>query len=304
MHELLRAARDSGCIVSALMPFRASFYKHFGYGVVERRAEWKVPLSLMPAGDCDGWRFAEEADRPAIVELWNRAVRSGQCDIERPAARWEHRRLAEADGMLLIDRTGKTEPARAVALLVREGNDAHSPLRVTDWQADSPGSFVRLLRFLGTLRDQHASAIVPTPADWPIARLLREPQLPHRPVSHPTAEVHTITRMQLRVLDHAALLQSLRLPASRRGRVVVSVQESEGHRSRFQIDLEAGRMTVSPSDAAADFECVDCQWAAIATGELSASAAVRFGLAKAEMPAAELLDVLTAGPVPFCQEYF
>src|SRR5437868_100964 len=32
MHETLRKARERTQIVSALMPFRASFYEHFGYG--------------------------------------------------------------------------------------------------------------------------------------------------------------------------------------------------------------------------------------------------------------------------------
>src|SRR5438552_2600426 len=37
MHETLRKAREREEIVSALMPFRASFYEHFGYGLSETR---------------------------------------------------------------------------------------------------------------------------------------------------------------------------------------------------------------------------------------------------------------------------
>src|SRR6185503_13598429 len=45
MFETLRRARERREVVSALMPFRASFYEHFGYGLIERRHEWLVPLT-------------------------------------------------------------------------------------------------------------------------------------------------------------------------------------------------------------------------------------------------------------------
>src|SRR5438876_1218858 len=34
MHEALRLGREREQVLSALMPFRASFYEHFGYGIV------------------------------------------------------------------------------------------------------------------------------------------------------------------------------------------------------------------------------------------------------------------------------
>src|SRR6476646_6257325 len=40
MRETLNKARHRGQVLSALMPFRGSFYEHFGYGLVERRASW------------------------------------------------------------------------------------------------------------------------------------------------------------------------------------------------------------------------------------------------------------------------
>src|SRR5690606_4065439 len=48
MRQILDLAREQGQVVSALMPFRASYYEHFGYGVVERRNDWTIPLSLLP----------------------------------------------------------------------------------------------------------------------------------------------------------------------------------------------------------------------------------------------------------------
>ena len=44
------------------------------------------------------------------------------------------------------------------------------------------------------------------PADLPLNWLLKERQVPHRLVNHPTAEIRPYTRMQARVLDHARLI--------------------------------------------------------------------------------------------------
>jgi predicted acetyltransferase len=304
MREILRAARERQHVVSALMPFRVSFYEHFGYGLVERLAEWTLPLSTLPAGDCAGWRFISPEDRAAQAEQWQRAVEAGQCDIERSARRWQHLLPTEDEGMVFVDRPRADGPLAAMAFITREAQNDRNILKVQAWSAQSPAAFAGLLSFLGTMRDQFSATSITLPADWQIHRLLREPQVPHRPVEHPTAEVHPIARMQLRILDHKKFLESLHLPATVKGRVAVGVVENEGNTSRFSVQFEGGRASVVAS-AAADFECLDRHWAAIATGDLSATQAVRWGLARESTPgAAAVLDVLAAGPAPFCREDF
>jgi predicted acetyltransferase len=302
MHETLRMARERQYIVTALMPFRVSFYEHFGYGVVERRAEWTLPLSILPGGDFKGWRFEQPQDRAAKAQQWQATVEAGQCDIERPAARWEH--ASEEEGMVFVDRPRPDGPVRASLFAIQETMGDKRIAKVTEWSAESPAAFSGLLRFLGTLRDQYSAAAIAVPMDWPIHRILREAQMPHRPVEHAAAELRVSTRMQLRILDHRRYLESLRIPPTVAGRVNVSVLETEGTISKFSIQVEGGKARIS-SDGAADFECSDREWAAIATGDLPASQAVRLGLAK-EMNAgaAETLDAFFAGPPPFCRESF
>ena len=83
MRETLRRGREAGAVVSALMPFRASYYDHFGYGVAERRCEWTVPLAILPDGDFPGVRLYEDRDRAALEQCRQRACQRGQADIER-----------------------------------------------------------------------------------------------------------------------------------------------------------------------------------------------------------------------------
>src|SRR4029079_11378161 len=83
MREVLRAARERGFVVSALMPFRGSWYEHFGYGIVERRADWTVPMSILPAGEFETVRFYDpQRDRAPIAECRQRVAQRGQADIE------------------------------------------------------------------------------------------------------------------------------------------------------------------------------------------------------------------------------
>ena len=126
-------------------------------------------------------------------------------------------------------------------------------------------------------------------------------------MNHPTAEVRAYTRMHVRVLDHRRLLESLHLPEGKAGGLTVAVHETEGHVSRLRVEFEAGRATVTPlvAPGGADFACRDLTWAAVACGDLPATAAVELGLADCpDRSAAAVLDALSYGRAPFCGEYF
>jgi hypothetical protein len=146
------------------------------------------------------------------------------------------------------------------------------------------------------------------PADLQVNRWLTETQVPHRQVNHETAECRTFTRMQVRVLDHARLLDGTPVPQYARGAVTVAIAETEKTVTTLRLEFGGGRVTASTSapSGAADVECTDREWAAVALGDLPASRAAELGLIKVNSPAAlGLLDALaTAGAAPFCNEYF
>ncbi len=299
MREVVRHARDRGDAVTALMPFRASFYEHFGYGVVERRHEWTVPVAALPAGDFGGVRFHESGDAPARAACLRRANRAGQCDPERSEAHWRTVDVAAADGLQVVDTTGGG--VCGYLSFTHQHADGKDLLRVTETVYDSPAALRRQLHFLASLRDQYAAVQLTLPADVPLNWLLRESQLPHRPVNHAVAACKPYTRMQVRVLDHAAFLGALHLPADARGSAVVAVGECEGHESRFAVDVADGRATVTPSAASPTFACPDRVWAAVAAGDVPAADAVRWGLAHGDPG---VLAALARGPAPFSHEYF
>ena len=304
MRETLRAARQRGHVVSALMPFRASFYEHFGYGLIERRSEWAVPLSVLPQGNAGGMKVFHPCDLPELMRCRQRAVERGQCDIERHDAGWAWVLKWIEDGFIFLDRPDPSGPVRGFIALHHEHVDSRDVLRANEMIWDDHAALLRQLHFLASLKDQYASAVLTLPIDVPLNWLLRETQVPHRPVNHAHAELRAYTRMQVRVLDHKRFLEALHLAPEAKGRVIVEVGECEGHASRFALDISDGRARVEPSSSSPTFTCPDRVWSAIACGDLPATRSLRLGLASEEASSATLLDVLHAGPAPFCNEYF
>jgi Acetyltransferase (GNAT) domain len=287
------------------MPFRASYYEHFGYGVVERRSEWSVPVGLLPVVPTDGIKLYEEHDLGALVELKQAVAMAGQCDFDRPEGEWRRMLVRGEAGFTVVDRPEGHGQARGWATFVTETDAAGmKSARVTDWGVRGHADFVRMLAFFGTLKDQYGWLHLVCPADWQVSRILRETQVPHRPVVHATASWRTHTRMQVRVLDHKRLLEGVRWPDTVRGKAEVCVQECEGDESRFTVEVEGGRATVRPGGAGRGFVTKDIHWAAVALGDLPAGEALRLGLAEGEAAAAALMAGLEAGPRPYSLEYF
>lgn len=306
MAEIVAKGRERGDVVSALMPFRASFYEHFGYGNAEQRVEWTVPLAILPRGDFDGYRFYEPADDAALLDLRAREARAGHCDVETDAPSWANWQRTWSDGFGFVDQPTPGGPIDGWAHIV-EDRGSHAAVAVLDdWACASPAAFRRLLHFLASLKDQYSQCRITLSGDRPLNRMLRETQVPHRQVDHPVATPRPYTRMQVRVLDHRRLLEAMTLHSSAAGKVNVAVAESEGTITRLALDLSDGRVTVAPASGAADVELTDVLWASIVTGDLRATTARQLGLlpSTTSEEALTLLDAFAAGPVPFCQEYF
>jgi predicted acetyltransferase len=234
MREVLRMARGRKQVVSALMPFRGSWYEHFGYGIVERRTDWTVPLSILPAGDFETVRFYDAGrDKQPLIECRQRLAQRGQADIERSPAAWDaYIEDVERHGFLVVDRHGDG-PVRGWMGFdnVHDSKAGTDTVRAQfDTGFEDMATFKRFLHFLQSLRDQYSFASLRLSHDLPLNLLLKEPQMTHRlNRNHPTAEMRPYTRMQVRVLDHARLLEAMKLPADRAaGKVVVAIRETDG----------------------------------------------------------------------------
>ena len=306
MNETLRAARERGFVVSALMPFRGSFYEHFGYGFVERRKEWTLPMAVLPKGDFGDVRFYRSDDLDELVRFKQRVTERGHGDIERSRALWEKYLKAAEDGHAIVDRaTGG--PMRAF-MAIEHSHDPAGPDTVSAWETIYEGvaALRRQLHFLASLRDQYSAAKLTLPADLRLNLLLAETQMTHRGNrNHPTAEARPFNRMQVRVLDHVKLVAAMKPRGDVKGTVTVGIHEAEGGVTKLSIDIAEGRATARATDASVQVEIPDRVWAPVVFGELPASEAHRLGLlTRADEGTLRVLDAFAAGAAPFCLEYF
>lgn len=305
--ECLRVGRERGAVVSALHPFRSSFYEHFGYGVVERRSEWVLPTNVLPGGSTDGIRFYEPSDADAVIACLARTNAAGQCDVERSPGQWAKALAGWKNGWTFVDRPKADGPVRGYfTLSARE----EGPLRhgtIGEQIFDDTPAQVRQLRFLSTLRDQYSSFTLTLPVDLPLNLVLRETQigLGESAHNHPTASQRVFNRMQIRVLDHKRLLEAIPWPEWAKGHTVIGIQESEGKLTRLEITVENGRAAVNTCTKLPAAAISDNTWAQIVTGDLTATRAIRHGLIAIDnAECVPILDALSKGPTPFSHEYF
>jgi predicted acetyltransferase len=306
MREVVAHARERGQVVSALMPFRSSFYEHFGYGVVERRCRWVVPLSSLPTGPLGGVDYYRPEDLAGIQRLRQQMVQGGQCDIERLGCTWEGFAQQFRDGFTIVDRGDAGDAGvRSWMLLRQREEDGRRILEAREMGYESLSALQRQLHFLAAQRDQFAAVELDLPVDLPLNWLLKERQVSGGPLNHPCARLRQANRMQVRILDHKRFLEALHLPQQTRGRAVIAIHETEGSVSRFSMEVADGRVVVRPSDTTADAECCDRTWAALACGELSVTQAQAMELiTMRHARAVPVLESLGVGPVPFCREDF
>lgn len=304
MWKTIEKAKEQGHTVSALMPFRASFYEHFGYGVIEQRNEWTVPMGLFPQGNCSGFRFYEEGDLPALMECKNRIARSGQCDIERAENVWQGLFKRWEEGFVFVDRPQDSGPVQSWMALIPETIDGKPGVRVNQIGYATPDAFTRQLHFLSSLQDQHLNAILSLPTDLPLNLMLRESLVPLMYASHKVATLKSNTRMMMKIIDSPKLLSAMAWPKDAKGSAVIRIALADGKSETLQLDVVGGKASAKPSNSSPQFECPERHWAPIVSGNLSARTAAEFGLVKGGPAAISLLESLSEGKKPYCGEYF
>ena len=129
------------------MPFRGSYYEHFGFGIVERLCTWTVPLAVLPAGSFDDVRFYEAADREASGQCRQRIVEAGRCDIERTDGGWNYWLNKWQDGLTVVDRSADGKIHGYLAFQHAQ-KDKQDYVNVTEDRLRSIPALKRLLHFL------------------------------------------------------------------------------------------------------------------------------------------------------------
>jgi predicted acetyltransferase len=229
MRSVLRELRHTGRALSALYPFRGSYYRKLGYGVIERVHTLAITPGNLPASeDARQVRRLMLPDRPAVEALYERVGSQGHFALARSPEWWEKRLWTYPGDWVVYEgkRRGQIE-----GYLYYEVDTTHGPfklaLTLSEFVAATPAAHRALVGHLASLADQVQEIQFAAPADgaW-LERLRTAENL------HPAAEISLFadtggiaSGLMLRVTDVKLALEGCPVAPGARGEIVLDVDD-------------------------------------------------------------------------------
>jgi predicted acetyltransferase len=298
MRAALREMRQKGHALSLLYPFRVSFYRKFGYGVIESVHLFSTPAANFPASDeARRVRRLRIPDRAPVQALYDRVAPRTNFALARKPEWWDQRlwnypgewvvyegkRRGQIEGYLNYEVAAPSGPFRLVAT-------------VMEVVADTPEAQRGLLGFLASLSDQVAEVHLAVPPDGVLLSMLRSSQViaPRADLGAYSEAASLHTGAMLRLVDVKAALE-LRPPgANGRGEIHLEVEDellTQNARS-YGLSVKEGRFQVNPEPGrrAPRLRCTVEVLAQLYGGALSPLAAARAGMITASGNAAEMAE--------------
>jgi predicted acetyltransferase len=298
MRAAMRELRQRGSHLSALYPFRGSYYRKLGYGVVEYLFQLAVSASNLPLADeSRGVRRLMLPDRAAVQELYERVAQQGHFALVRGADWWTRRLWTYPGDWVVYEgrRRGQIE-----GYLYYEVENSRGPFRLaislTEFVAATPEAHRGLVGHLASLRDQVEEIHHAGPSDAGWATVMRTAQN-----LRPGAEIGPFNDTggiaagaMLRITDVKGALELMPVSPEARGEIALEVDDPvlPINARTYHVTAREGRLRVSPESArrlprlGAPVDVL----APIVAGSLSPLRAAELGLVTDAGGAAEIID--------------
>ena len=301
LKAMLREMRQRGDALSVLFPFRDSFYRKLGYGVIEVARQLAFSPTLLPGSDeARRVRRLMLPDRPHVEALYDKTAEAGHFALVRRREWWTERLWTQQRDWVVCEgrRRGQIE-----GYLCYEADADAGPfklsLTVNEFVAATPEAHRGLIGYLASLSDQVAEIHFIAPGDNAWTALLKTSQN-LRPgmelsVYHDTGNV--VNGMMLRINDVKGALESVPVSSHARGEIALEVDDPvlSANARAWRVRVSDGRLEVSPESARGGksrlprLGAEPDVLASIVGGALSPRRAVEMGLIEGAA-AAELID--------------
>ena len=298
--EMHRGAIESGQVVSALYPFRPSFYAQFGYtGLMKTRSVRMYPagmeelrkldldatVTLHDTSDAEAW-----AAYLAVEDHWISTRHGVMLDLSDDVRR---RSGSESPIMLALVRRGDA----VLGGMIFDTKSFGDELRARRFLVDEPVARLALLRWLGGHADQFSSYdLTLPPGDLP--------EVWYTDVAYDDetiSKVPTHGAPMARVLDLPALA-GIEVGD---GRVVVDVAgENEAAAGRWELASDGGALTISASTATAQAALSIAGISALIYGTQSPAELAARNLGSFEPAGAHALATMFDRRIPYVHSTF
>lgn len=249
LHESLVQSREEGVYLSALWPFKRSFYGQYGWATGTRAVEHEL--------DPDTLSFAPDHDHGAFVELdaddWERAGAVHEAHgapyeltMDRTEEWWRTRVFAGwRDDPFAYGFERDGELAAYLTYTVEDGDE--KTLHVRDWAAVDHDARLAVMRFLADHDSQVETVHVWTPEDADLLDLLPD-----------TDDVEARMRLcpMVRLVDVPDALEALSYPEDATRDLVLDVTDplADWNDDTYRLRVTDGTATVERTDASPDVE--------------------------------------------------
>ena len=252
LRSALREMRQGGQAMSALYPFRGSYYRKLGYGTFEMVQVMAISAGNLPSADeTRGVRRLMLPDRPAVQTLYDQVAAQGHFALARTTD-WWNRRLWGYPGEWVVyegRRRGQIE-----GYLYYEVDTSHGPFKLAialnEFVASTPEAHRGLVGYLASLSDQVSEIHYAAPADnaWPLLLKTSQNLRPGAEIGLMANTGNAAAGCMLRVVDVKLALEALPAAPGERGDVVLEVEDSvlPQNARAWKLSVREGRFKVRP----------------------------------------------------------
>lgn len=313
MTAALHAAAERGDVVSALYPFRVSFYQGLGYGQAGEAQQYQVaPRMLADASERGQVELVDDdATRAEVLACYNEWAATQNGQVARSPRMWAEL-IPKHDRVLVAYRDdGGAVRGYALAVYRADMPAAQRYLEVDELVWTTPASRRGLYAWVASLADQWQQVLIRALPSHRLGDWLREPRLPtgSAPPWQLWAPAATVMAgVMFRILDMQAAWQRRRVADNAALDAVIAVQDAQlgGNSGAWRIVSEGGRCNAERvADDNVGLRTDISTLSRMYAGALGATQAVTAGLAESSRP--ELLphlDRLLALPEPWTFERF
>lgn len=306
LREACAELRAMNAPLSALGPFKASFYGQFGWATFFEFRSLNGPpeaFASFRARQNGTWtRLENTAATIAELDAIYRAGLRGRFGlVERTTDWWQHYILPHEDPekprwtYVWRDQNGQ---GRAYIMYDFERRGRDRVLACREVIALDPEARAQIFGFFAAHENQVAEIQFSTPADAPVQTLFENP-----------IQCGMSSGYMLRLVDVVAALEAFPYPKDGAGRIQLAINDDwiSDNQGVFELEVEAGRARVKrlATGAEADIRCDVRVLAQIYSRYLRPRSAAAFGLLEAPSRAAlGLLDQWFAGLAPYSLDWY
>ena len=290
--EAVHIARERGDVLSALYPFRPSFYTALGWGYVGEMHAFRFRPESLQVSHCGVVQRAAPSTTNAIAACYARVAHESNGLIARTPRIWRQHLESETTYAYL---TGGT---RVEGYLIARFNKGSAPdersLYIHELLAENADAYRTLLGWIAAQRDEWRVILYDASPDENFAHRLADPRPPgYRSARHLWAPVHrSIRGPMLRVLDvPAALERRVRWGPSAPLRFSLEIDDGivPENAGPFGLDFDGRAVRVTRGkNARPTLRTSSAGFAQIFAGEVSVMSAISLGIASVDGDASSI----------------